>query len=116
MRSGVQESSVRRFPLAEQLLQKSQRRLGSEHPATAVALNSLLELRQGRDLESLRTIRRANAIVTQRRINVKKSADDRLLNNDWSFTHHVRAAFRVAERDKANATSLMQEAFRSAVG
>jgi CHAT domain-containing protein/tetratricopeptide (TPR) repeat protein len=100
-------------PLYRRSLATREKSLPDNHPEIAVNLANIaaLELRQGRDLDSLHTIRRANAIVTQRRLNVKKSADDRLLNNDWFFTHHVRAAFRVAERDKANAASLMQEAF-----
>jgi CHAT domain-containing protein/Tfp pilus assembly protein PilF len=103
-------------PLYRRSLATREKSLPGNHPEIAVNLANIaaLELRQGRDLDSLHTIRRANAIVTQRRLNVKKRADDRLLNNDWFFTQHVRAAFRVAERDNANATSLMQEAFRIA--
>jgi CHAT domain-containing protein/tetratricopeptide (TPR) repeat protein len=103
-------------PIYRQALAMREKSLPGNHPDIAVNLANIaaLELRQGRDLESLNTIRRANAIMTQRRASLKKSTDYRLLDNNWFFTHHVRAAFRVADRDKANATSLMQEAFRIA--
>jgi tetratricopeptide (TPR) repeat protein len=101
-------------PLYRRALAIKEKSLPAGHPEIALSLANIaaLEFRQNRYTESLATIRRATAIVEQRRANFKKGADDAALNNIWFFTHQVRAAFRVAEIDNTKSTSLVKESFR----
>jgi CHAT domain-containing protein/tetratricopeptide (TPR) repeat protein len=101
-------------PFFRRALAMDERVLPPNHPNLAVALANLaaLELRQNRNSDSLATIRRATTILEQRRAPMSRSADATNLNNNWFFTHHVRAAFRVAESDKTLTIDLMKEGFR----